>query len=156
MCQECAKAAAAGTAIPTTAYHATPSARCNMDSSRPRNSTRAGKARSVKSLTASRRKPTRSSKTLASPRPKRPPANTGTAAAEATRVTREGALLKTLRLIQARLKRICSTAIVVAHALREQHVELDVDAADVLRDHVSDPLFEEILRLKRIVAGGAS
>lgn len=39
---------------------------------------------------------------------------------------------------------ICSTAIVVAHALREQNVELDDDAADVLRRHVGDELQEQI------------
>ena len=61
-----------------------------------------------------------------------------------------------LRKILARLEDICSTAIVVHHALREQNVELDADAADVLKLHVSDPLYDQILKLKRIAGGGAS
>ena len=147
MCQECAKAAAAGTAIPTTAYHATPSARCNMDSSRPRNSTRAGKARSGKSLPGSRRKPVvrKASKTRAR-----------AAAIGPLRKARHGIPVAILRQIQGRIRQICSTAIVVAHALRKQNVELDDDAADVLRWHVSDPLFEQILLLKRVVDRSAS
>jgi hypothetical protein len=61
-----------------------------------------------------------------------------------------------LRKILAQLEDICSIAIVVHHALREQNVELDDDAANVLKLHVSDPLYDQILKLKRIVGGGAS
>jgi hypothetical protein len=43
----------------------------------------------------------------------------------------------------------------VAHALRQQNAELDEDAASILRWYVTDPLFEQILRLRRITAGGA-
>lgn len=118
-------------------------------------STRARRGRSAQVPPGPPRKPTHSPKALA-PRPRRRPAKVRNVAVGRPQATRDGALQKTLRQIQARLNQICSTAIVVAHALREQHVELDVDAADVLRGHVSDPLFEEILRLKRIVAGGAS
>lgn len=64
--------------------------------------------------------------------------------------------VKALREILAQLEDICSTAIVVHHALREQSVELDGDAADVLKLHVSDPLYDQILKLKRIAGGGAS
>jgi hypothetical protein len=64
--------------------------------------------------------------------------------------------VKALPKILAQLQDICSTAIVVHHALREQNVDLDNDAADVLKLHVSDPLYDQILKLKRIVGGGAS
>jgi hypothetical protein len=63
--------------------------------------------------------------------------------------------VKALCQIEACLKQICSTVIVVAHALREQNAQVDDDAAGVLRWHVSDPLFEQIQCLTRIIAGGA-
>ena len=115
-------------------------------------STRARRGLSVQVPPRPQRKPTRSANALG---PRRRPVNIRAVAVETSQANR-GALQNRLRQLQARLSQICSTAIVVAHALRKQHVELDDDAADVLRGHVSDPLFKEILRLKRIVAGGAS
>jgi hypothetical protein len=53
--------------------------------------------------------------------------------------------------IRNRLDLACSTAIVVAHALREQNVELDDDAADVLTRHVSDVLFAQVRDLNRLL-----
>ena len=105
-----------------------------MGSSRPRNSSRAGKAHPR--ILKPRRKPAPS-------KPSKPPS------------ARDAARFMTLRQIQPHLERICSVAIVIAHALRGQGAELDDDAACVLRWHVSDPLFEQTLRLKRIIAGGA-
>ena len=75
---------------------------------------------------------------------------------QAVRELRDGVPATALRQIQAHLERICSTAIVVAHALRVQNVQVDDDATCVLRWHVRDPLFEQIARLKRIIAGGGA
>jgi hypothetical protein len=104
-----------------------------MGSSRPRNSNRAGKAH--RRILTPRRKPI----------PAKPSNST----------TAPDAWVTALRQIHARLERIRSTAVVVAHALRQQNVQVDDDAACVLRWHVSDPLYEQVLRLKRIIAGGA-
>lgn len=105
-------------------------------------STRASSGRSDRSSPKPRRKPVPSK-----------PSRTRTGA---RREACEPVPIEALRKIHAELERICSTAIVVAHALKEQNAVLDGDAADVLRWHVNDPLFEQILRLKRIVAGGPS
>jgi hypothetical protein len=66
-----------------------------------------------------------------------------------------------LREIRQELNSICSCVIVVRHALTEQNVELDEDAALVLKRHVSDPLFEQVLRIGHLLgddneAGGLS
>lgn len=105
-----------------------------MGPTRPRNSSRAGKAHPR--ILKARRKPAPS-------KPSKPTS------------ARDAARLMTLHQIQAHLECICSVAVVIAHALRGQGAELDGDAASVLRWHVSDPLFEQTLRLKRIIAGGA-
>jgi hypothetical protein len=64
---------------------------------------------------------------------------------------RDGVPATELRQIRNRLDLICSTAIVVAHALREQNVGLDDDVADVLRRHVSDELFGQIQKINRLL-----
>lgn len=56
-----------------------------------------------------------------------------------------------LRDIRKHLKRAVSTTIVVIHALREQNVELDDDAADTLQYYVSDMLFDDVLRINRLL-----
>jgi hypothetical protein len=75
--------------------------------------------------------------------------------AQAVREMRDGVPATALRQVQARLMAINSTVIVVHYALSRQNVMVDDDAALVLQRHVSDPLFEQIQRLKRIIAGGA-
>ena len=130
-----------------------------MGSQRPRNSTRARKVRSAKSLPRPRRKPAlkmsgefrRAAERFRVQRSPEPMA----ARLDPPRADKLSPVTA-LRKILAQLEHICSTAIVVHHALREQAVELDDDAADVLRLHVSDPLYDQILKLKRIAGGGAS
>jgi hypothetical protein len=61
-----------------------------------------------------------------------------------------------LRHIRTKLELILSVAIVVAHALREQNVQLDDDAADVLRRHVSDELQEQIEGIDSLLGGVSS
>jgi hypothetical protein len=125
-----------------------------MGSSLKPKSTRARAARSVKSI-HKRHKP-------ATPKPlkQRTAADVlrdakrvgATKAAERLRVSptqavremRDGVPATALRHIRRNLELIQSVAIVVAHALREQNVELDDDAADVLRRHVSDALQDQI------------
>ena len=138
-------------------------------------STRVSRGRSVRSSARSLTKPT-SRQATAPPRQKpvpqkptglrraagrlrfQPPRISTAAMAARLDLPRTGKLsaVKALRKILTDLEDICSTAIVVHHALREQNVELDDDAADVLKLHVSDPLYDQILKLKRIVGGGAS
>ena len=67
-----------------------------------------------------------------------------TSPTQAMREMRDGMSVTALRDIRKSLELIQSTAIVVAHALREQNIELDGDAADVLRRYVSDPLQDHI------------
>lgn len=107
-------------------------------------STRASRGRSDQSL-STQTKPT---SRRVSARPRQTPARQKPAESVSP--------AKALRKILAQLEDICSTVIVVHHALREQNVELDDDAADVLKLHVSDPLYDQILKLKRIVGWGAS
>jgi hypothetical protein len=137
-----------------------------MGPSRPRNSTRAAQARSVKSVPETRRKP-------ASPKPSKL-----RTAADVLRDLRErqaGATLRiaraaeparteqeplpatgvALREIRDDLDLICSSAIVVQHALIEQNAELDKDAALVLRWHVSDPLYLLVLRINHLLGDPA-
>ena len=136
-----------------------------MGSSRPRNSSRAGKAhpRTLKSRRKSAQPQPPKTRTPADALRNVERIGKTRPVAERLRISPTRALHKmrddapatALRQIHARLARISSTAIVVAHALREQNVQLDDDAACVLRWHVSDPLFEQILRLKRIIDRGA-
>jgi hypothetical protein len=142
-----------------------------MGSSRPRNSTRAVEARSVNSPHKPRSKPGR-------PKPSRlrTAADTSreqrahtilkaakavepTRAAGADALRREHDLLRpaagALREIRQQLDLACSCAIVVAHALTEQNVELDDDAALVLRRHVSNPLYDQVLRIDRLLGDRA-
>ena len=56
-----------------------------------------------------------------------------------------------IRDIRVNLNRAVSTAIVVQHALREQNVELDDDAADVLQHYVSDVLYSDVLRINQLL-----
>jgi hypothetical protein len=138
-----------------------------MGSSRPRNSTRAVKARSVNSPHKPRRKPDRpkSSKLrTAADTSRERRADTILKAAKAVEPARAAgadALLRehdrlrpaagALREIRQQLDLACSCAVVVAHALTEQNVELDDDAALVLRRHVSNPLYEQVLRIDRLL-----
>jgi hypothetical protein len=135
-----------------------------MGSSRPRNSTRAVKARSVNSP---RRKPDRpkSSKLRTAAETSRElradtiikaakavePARTASADALLRKHDRLRQAAGALREIRQQLDLACSCAIVVAHALTEQNVELDDDAALVLRRHVSNPLYEQVLRIDRLL-----
>ena len=66
---------------------------------------------------------------------------------------RNGMPTTVLHYIRKNLKLIQSAAIVVAHALREQNVELDDDAADVLRRHVSDCLQDQIETIDSLIGG---
>jgi hypothetical protein len=107
-----------------------------MGSSHPRNSTRAGKARSAKSLPRSRRTPVT---------PKRP---SKLRTASDGRETHDDDLPVTeLRELRSKLKRAMSTAIVVGYALSGQNVMVDSDAADLLRLYVSDELDRQIERI---------
>lgn len=56
-----------------------------------------------------------------------------------------------LREIRQQLDLICSCVIVVHHALTEQNALLDKDAALVLKRHVADPLYEQVLRIARVL-----
>jgi hypothetical protein len=103
-----------------------------MGSSLKSKHTRARAARSVKSVPKPRRK-------LAPPKPSK--------------------LLKAadaLRTIRRKLELIQSSAIVVAHALREQNCELDDDADRVLTRHVSDALTDQIESIDSLLKGVAS
>ena len=145
-----------------------------MGSSRPRNSTRASRGRSVRLSPRSLIKPT-SRRAAAHRRQTTAPQNPAAIGRPAERLrvpprvrpeataarldpphTGKLSPVNALQRIVAQLEDICSTVIVVHHALREQNVALDDDAADVLKLHVSDPLYDQILKLKRINGGGAS
>lgn len=110
-------------------------------SKRPRDSTRARKAHPPKK-----------------PRHKPVPPLSKPHRARAVTAGREGCVVPagTLRGMKTCLDRICSVAIVVAHALSEQNALLDADSADVLRWYVSDPLHEQVLLIERLIKGGAS
>jgi|GEM_PF-3676404 len=69
----------------------------------------------------------------------------------AIREIRAGVSITALHEIRARLGLINSTAIVVGYALKGQNCLLDGDAADVLKRHVSDPLFGQILNIDRLL-----
>ena len=71
------------------------------------------------------------------------------------REMRDGVPATALHYIRKNLELIQSTAIVVAHALREQNVQLDDDAADVLRRHVSDELQDQIEGIDSLLGGVA-
>jgi hypothetical protein len=100
-----------------------------MGSSRPRNSTRVGKARSAKSLPASRRTPAT---------PKRP--SKFRTAPDVREIHDDDLPVTELRELRRKLELICSCAIVVEHALLEQNALLDDDAARVLKCYVGDEL----------------
>jgi hypothetical protein len=97
-----------------------------MARSLPRSSTRASKAR---------RPP---------PRPRRKPAPLS----DAERVAKGELPITAFHHLRVRLSLIFSTAMVVERALGDQVVLPDTDAADVLKHHVCEPLFGQILRLK--------
>ena len=56
-----------------------------------------------------------------------------------------------LREVRRQLDLICSCVIVVHHALTVQNVLLDDDAALVLKRYVSDPLYEQVLLIERLL-----
>lgn len=129
-----------------------------------RNSTRAGKARSVNSrpkprkpTTPKRSKVHAASETLRDLRERQVDATLKFArTAEPARTAadtlrREQDLLRpaasALRQIREKLELVCSCAIVVEHALMEQNCELDDDAALVLKRHVGDELDRQIERI---------
>lgn len=103
-----------------------------MGSARPRSSTRAGKARSVKSVPKSRRNPPHQSRHLA-----------GDTRAELTDIRR-------------RLEVVMACSACVGAALRAQHADFDEDAALVLQRSVVDELDRLIERIDALLAGGAS
>jgi hypothetical protein len=72
---------------------------------------------------------------------------------QAVREMRDGVPATALRYIRKKLALIQSTAIVVAHALREQRVGLDDDGADVLRRRVSDELQDQIEGIDSLLGG---
>src|SRR6185312_992964 len=82
------------------------------------------------------------------PAPKTPP-KVGAADAAPYRVN--GVAATALRGIRKDIELILSHVIVVEHALLEQNVELDDDAALVLRAHVGDPLQGEIEAIGRLL-----
>ena len=104
-----------------------------MGSSRPRDSIRAGTARSTKSVLKPRRKPT----------PPKQPSKLRKAAD-----ARDDLPVTELRELRSKLKGAMSTAIVVGYALSGQNVMVDGDAADVLRLYVSDELDRQIERIE--------
>jgi hypothetical protein len=108
-----------------------------MGPSRPRNSTRARTAHPPKKH---RRKP--------SPRlPKRKPAPLS----DAERLAKGELPITALRKIRDSLEHINSIELVVGHAIRGQNVLVDSDAADVLKRHGSDALFEQILKINTLL-----
>jgi hypothetical protein len=119
-----------------------------MGSSRARNSTRAAKARSVKSRPEGRRKPFATRKRSdpgARPEPA-PPAEGSERLVPAT----------ALQAIQDKLEIARSCAAVVAHALEEQNCELDGDAALTLRHHVAEAITDQVIEIGLLIHGEAS
>jgi hypothetical protein len=138
-----------------------------MGSSRPRNSTRAGKARSDNSSPKPRRKPApkysklrtaaevlrglRERQVEATLQVARAAEPARTAAERPPLIPTEAVPATALRQIREKLGLICSCAVVVEHALSEQNCELDDDAALVLKRHVGDALFDQILSIDRLL-----
>jgi hypothetical protein len=133
-----------------------------MGSSRTRNSNSANGARSVQKSSKRRSKPTKPRTAADALRAIKHARSPGAAEqlqinpTQAVREMRDGVPATALHYIRKRLELIQSTVIVVAHALREQNVELDDDAADVLRRHVSDELQEQIEGIDSLLGGVAS
>ena len=119
-----------------------------MDSSRPRNSTRAPRARSVKSQPKGGRKPPAT--------PKRSKLSTTPASTQVTEAGKRLVSTTVLQRLQDNLELIRSTATVVAHALEEQNCELDNDAATTLRHHVADALTQQVIEIGILIHGGES
>ena len=127
-----------------------------MGSSRPHNSTRARKARSVQSPQKPGGRPPSPESSgrridglsgVSTHRPPRHPRITERRAGSATEALhdlRGIAHEADLRRIRSKLKRAMSTVIVVRYALSGQNVMVDGDAADVLRLNVSDELDRQI------------
>jgi hypothetical protein len=111
-------------------------------SRRRRNSNSAGRARSVQKP-SKQRKP---SKLRAG----------GNGLRDVKRGTQANVPAPALLELRKVLELIQSSAIVVAHALREQNVELDEDAADVLRRQVSDVLQDQIETIDSLLEGVVS
>ena len=130
-----------------------------MGSSRPRNSTRAGKARSVKPplKTGGEPPPPQSSgrrldglSGASAHRQPKPPLLTERRPGGATEVLqglRGLAHEADLGRIRSKLEGVLSTVIVVQHALMENNCEIDDDAADVLRIS-SDELDRQIEQIE--------
>ena len=130
-----------------------------MGSSRPRNSTRAGKARSVKSSPKSGGRPP-SPKTSGrrldgltgasahcSPKDPHTAERHPGSATEALHELRGVAHEADLRRIHSKLEGVLSAVIVVQHALIENNCEIDDEAADVLRSS-SDDLDRQIEQIE--------
>jgi hypothetical protein len=115
-------------------------------------STRAARGRSVNSSLKPRREPAAPKlsklRTVAdalrdfarAPAP-RPADSPDISPTQAVREMRDGVPATELREIRRQLDLICSCVIVVRHALAEQNVVLDRDAALILQWHASDPLY---------------
>jgi hypothetical protein len=119
-----------------------------MGSSRPRNSTRASRGRSVRTSS----KPSRKSPAAAVMARRLTRRKTGDVDAPSGDSPPAG----TLQSIQYRLELIRSSVVVVAHALMEQNCELDEDAARVLRYHVTVALTDQMVQIGLLLHGGAS
>jgi hypothetical protein len=132
-----------------------------MGSSRHRNSSSAIKARSSKTRFKRRSKPTKLCKAADALRAIKHARRSQSAEplqmspTQLVRDMRNGMPTTVLNYIRKNLELIQSAAIVVAHALREQNVELDDDAADVLRRHVSDALQDQIESIDSLLGGVA-
>jgi hypothetical protein len=130
-----------------------------MGSSRTRNSISVTKARSSKTKLKHRHKPTKLRKAADALRAIKHARSSRSAdplqmsPTQLVRDMRDGMPTTVLHYIRKNLKLIQSAAIVVAHALREQNVELDDDAADVLRRHVSDSLQDQIETIDSLIGG---
>lgn len=68
-----------------------------------------------------------------------------------TQAVRDGVPTTELRQIRDTLELVCSSAIVVEHALMEGNTGVDDDAAAVLRHHVGGQLYEQILSINRLL-----
>ena len=122
-----------------------------MGSSRPRNSTRASRGRSVRSTPKPLRNPSDAPRATRLPRGK--PADR---AAAVDTPSGDSPPARALQSIHYRLELIRSSVVVVAHALREQNCELDDDAARVLGHHVTDAITEQMVQIGLLIHGGAS
>jgi len=117
-----------------------------MGSSRPRNDTRAGKARSVKPLPRSRRMPA----------PK--PAGPAMAATDTLRRERERLhpAAGALRQIHHQLDVANSVISLCVAVLQAQMADYDSDIAAALTHCVGDILDAQMLRITTLIEGGAS